>query len=141
MYTNTFQESKWKSWKPYQLKEKKHRALLKTPQKNISKDGLNKKIDVLTDSRNELVKTQTKIAEQEKKQNQELGDNKLQFLNNGEERQKEAHNKLMANLNLQHDMMLQLQATHKRQSELQEKLLLLEIQKMELEIKIKQNEL
>ncbi|KAK4887403.1 hypothetical protein RN001_003674 [Aquatica leii] len=128
--------SKWKSWNPQQLKRKVHKSLSGTPRTSgsVTKNSLNNKIDGLTNSRIELIKLQKEIAETEIK----CKKGQQGILENEECRRTEEHLQVMSNLNLQHEILLDLHERHKTESNLRQELLLLQIQNQKLEIATKQ---
>ncbi|KAK4881286.1 hypothetical protein RN001_004605 [Aquatica leii] len=132
-------KTKWKSWNPQQLKRKVHKSLSGTPRTSgsVTKNSLNNKIDGLTNSRIELIKLQKEIAETEIK----CKKGQQGILENEECRRTEEHLQVMSNLNLQHEILLDLHERHKTESNLRQELLLLQIQNQKLEIATKQKRL
>ncbi|KAI4455375.1 hypothetical protein MML48_9g00009294 [Holotrichia oblita] len=133
--------SNWSSWKPVQLREKKHTSLGTPQKKRVGKHTLNEKIDSLTDSRKELLQLQTQIAEHEVLQKQEFADMQKKILLDRDQREQLQHDMIMKNLNLQQQLLLDTNERQQKEHDLHVQWMLLKIENEKADLLIKEKQL
>lgn len=73
-------DKQWVTWKPSQIKGKRHRALTPRAKGIHTKEVLNAKIDTIAEARGELIQLQKKLAEKQLQQSEEEHQIKMELL-------------------------------------------------------------